>query len=83
MIESVNGLRPLASVEFRAEPFIVGIGGTTSAGSTTERALELALASAKREGARVRLFQGEGLTSMPHYGTEGSQTSVGRAGAAL
>ena len=48
-------------------PYIVGIGGTTSPGSSTEQALMLALASAEREGARVRLFGGADIVDLPHY----------------
>lgn len=48
-------------------PFIVGIGGTTSAGSSTERALAIALDAASAEGARVQLFGGPSLASLPHY----------------
>ena len=46
---------------------IVGIGGTTAAGSSTESALRLALAAAEAEGARVTLFDGPALASLPHY----------------
>lgn len=48
-------------------PFIVGIGGTTSPGSSTERALQVALRAAEAAGARVRLFDGPSLASLPHY----------------
>jgi FMN reductase len=37
-------------------PYIVGIGGTTRAGSTSERALGVALAFAKTQGCDTRLF---------------------------
>lgn len=48
-------------------PDIVGIGGTTSLGSSTEQALQLSLASAEAEGARVRLFGGTDVIGLPHY----------------
>lgn len=48
-------------------PLIVGIGGTTGGASSTEFALRIALAAAERSGARVRLFGGEALASLPHY----------------
>ena len=48
-------------------PLIVGIGGTTSSGSSTERALVIALETAVAQGARVRLFDGPALASLPHY----------------
>lgn len=46
---------------------IVGIGGTTSAGSSTEQALKIALRAAEAEGADVILFDGPTLAAMPHY----------------
>jgi len=46
---------------------IVGIGGTTAAGSSTEQALTIALAAARAEGADVTLFDGPFLASLPHY----------------
>jgi FMN reductase len=48
-------------------PFIVGIGGTPRAGSSTERALSLALRQAEQAGARTRLFGGEFLERLPHF----------------
>lgn len=48
-------------------PLIVGIGGTTVAGSSTERALQIALAAAAEAGAEVRLFGGEALAALPLY----------------
>ena len=48
-------------------PLIVGIGGTTVAGSSTERALEIALKGASAAGTRTRLFGGEMLVKLPHY----------------
>lgn len=46
---------------------IVGIGGTTQPGSSTEQALRLALAAAAAEGATVTLFDGPTLAALPHY----------------
>ena len=48
-------------------PLIVGIGGTTVAGSSTERALVMALEAARAAGLRTRLFGGEALASLPLY----------------
>jgi FMN reductase len=48
-------------------PLIVGIGGTPRAGSSTERALLLALRQAEQAGARTRLFGGEFLERLPHF----------------
>lgn len=56
-------------------PFIIGIGGTATSGSSTEVALEIALASAERAGAEVRKFGGDVLAALPHYLTEGSKSS--------
>jgi FMN reductase len=47
-------------------PLIVGIGGTLRDGSTSEKALRIALAEAERLGARTRLFAGQAL-SLPAY----------------
>jgi len=47
-------------------PLIVGIGGTLREGSTSERALRLALAEAERMGARTRIFAGQRL-NLPAY----------------
>ncbi len=57
-------------------PFIIGIGGTTKPGSSTETALKLALRSAEADGASVALFDGPLLVRLPHYGTEDSGTSA-------
>lgn len=47
-------------------PLIVGLGGTTRAGSTSERALRLALAFADRLGAQTLLFEGAALPIEPY-----------------
>ena len=57
-------------------PFIVGIGGAANAGSSTERALMLALASAEKAGARTEMFGGEALAKLPHYMTPGFRESL-------
>jgi len=49
-----------------AAPFIVGIGGTLREGSTSERALRIALDEAARRGARTKLFAGPVL-DLPTY----------------
>jgi FMN reductase len=49
------------------KPLIVGIGGTTIAGSSTERALQIALAAAAEAGAQIQLFGGEALAALPLY----------------
>jgi FMN reductase len=47
-------------------PFIVGIGGTLRDGSSSERALQIALSEARRRGARTRIFAGS-LLNFPAY----------------
>lgn len=47
-------------------PFIVGIGGTTRNGSSSERALRAALAEARTLGADTAIFAGEEL-QVPMY----------------
>ncbi|WNG86064.1 NAD(P)H-dependent oxidoreductase [Mycobacterium sp. ITM-2016-00317] len=47
-------------------PFIVGLGGTLRANSSTERALRYCLASVERQGGRTRLFSAEDL-DLPMY----------------
>lgn len=68
---------PTPSLTPSAVPFIVGIGGTPNAGSSTEHALTLALASAARDGARTALFGGDYLAALPLYLTPGSGTAGG------
>ena len=52
---------------------ILGLGGTSWADSSTERALCLALEAARRDGAETRLFGSAFLTGLPHYGTPASR----------
>ena len=46
---------------------VVGIGGTVGSGSSTERALRIALDAAGAEGFETRLFGGEALSRLPLY----------------
>lgn len=48
-------------------PLIVAIGGTTQAGSSTERALRIALDAAEAAGMRVQIFGGEAIARLPLY----------------
>ena len=57
-------------------PFIVGLGGTTRPGSTSETAVRFALAAASRLGANVRMFDGAAL-NLPMYAPESSFRSAG------
>ncbi len=51
-------------------PRIVGIGGTTKAGSSTEKALVACLAAAGRLGAEVHVIPGAALACLPLYSPE-------------
>jgi FMN reductase len=50
-------------------PFIVGMGGTTRPGSSSEKALRYALTLAKAQGADVELFDGASI-NLPMYAPE-------------
>lgn len=52
------------------KPYVVGIGGTTRANSSTEKALRFALAQAAERGARTRLFAADELSKLPLYAPE-------------
>lgn len=58
-----------------SKPVIVGIGGTTRANSSTEKALRFALGVAEKEGAETVLFDGPTLDRMPHYAPEKPERS--------
>lgn len=49
------------------DPLVVGIGGTTAPGSSTERALRVALRAAAEHGVETQLFGGEALAALPLY----------------
>lgn len=59
-------------------PLIVGIGGTTRAGSTSERVLALALKAAEARGAVTELFGGEHLARMPIFNPQEDSASPER-----
>jgi FMN reductase len=59
-------------------PFIVGIGGTTRAGSSTESALRAALKHAEELGARTQLFGGDALAALDGYSPEVRERSAGQ-----
>jgi FMN reductase len=52
------------------QPHIVGIGGTTRPGSSTERALRRSLVHAESLGATTQIFSGELLAQLPMYAPE-------------
>ena len=53
-----------------SRPRIVGIGGTTKAGSSTEKALVACLLAAERLGARIEVIPGAQLATLPLYSPE-------------
>ena len=56
-------------------PLIVGLGGATRAGSSSETAVRAALAHAEALGARTRLFDGPSLERLPHFAPERTERS--------
>lgn len=56
-------------------PRIIGIGGTTKPGSSTERTLAATLQAAERLGAQTMLFAGPVLAQLPLYSPEDAQRS--------
>ena len=52
------------------KPLIIGIGGTTRAVSSTDRALRVALLAAENAGARTFGFGGAFLSHLPHFAPE-------------
>ena len=60
-------------------PFVVGIGGTTRPGSSTETALRAALRHAEQLGAVTQLFGGDALASLPGYSPEEKERTEGQA----
>ena len=51
---------------------IVGIGGTTKAGSSTEKALVACLAAAEKLGVQIEVIAGTRLAALPLYSPEES-----------
>lgn len=58
-------------------PHIVGIGGTTRPGSSTEQALRHALRACEQEGATTVCFAGTDLAALPHYAPEAPERAEG------
>jgi FMN reductase len=58
-----------------SELSIVGIGGSTRPGSSSERALAHALGAAQEAGATVQSFDGTFLSQLPLYAPENSMRS--------
>jgi FMN reductase len=60
-------------------PVIVGLGGSTSAVSTTNRLLQQCLAILEQRGARVSTFASAELARLPIYAASGSEREVPEA----
>jgi FMN reductase len=74
----------MSRLELRCEPggagrsgqlLVVGIGGTTTVESSTERALNLAMARVEQAGARTRIFDGAFLARLAHYEPDAAKRS--------
>jgi FMN reductase len=63
-----NALEPPIKTS-SVRPLIVGLGGTTRTGSTSERAVRIALEEAERQGAQTIMFPGPEL-DFPNYAPE-------------
>ncbi|THF50799.1 NADPH-dependent FMN reductase [Allorhizobium terrae] len=59
-----------------SQPFIVGFGGTTRPGSSSEKLVRAGLAACEAHGAKVRLFDGAYLSTLPHYAPEDPQRTA-------
>ncbi len=57
---------------------IVGIGGTTRSGSSSERLLQYVLDKCEQLGAETTLFGGKQLASLPHYAPERPERTQGQ-----
>jgi FMN reductase len=66
-----------AADESFGKPLVVGIGGSTRAASTTDRALQLALKAAAEAGARTACFGGPFLSKLPTYSPEKQERAPG------
>lgn len=60
----------------RFSPLIVGIGGTTQAASSTEKAIAVTLRVAEALGARTRYIDGPFLARLPIYAPENPQRTA-------
>lgn len=72
-------MTPPASAETAAAPLIVGLGGATRPGSSSEAAVRAVLARCEALGARTRMFDGPTLEALPHYAPERPARSPGQA----
>ena len=58
-------------------PHVIGIGGTTRPGSSTEKALRFALSQCEELGATTACFPGAEIASLPHYAPESPHRTAG------
>ena len=58
------------------KPIIVGIGGTTRSGSSSEQALAIAMKHAEAAGAQTITFAGAELAKLPMYDPDPGTTPV-------
>jgi FMN reductase len=58
------------------KPLIVGIGGTTRAGSSSEKLVRCVLREIETQGGETKMFGGEALAELPHFTPENSQRSA-------
>lgn len=59
------------------KPHVVGIGGTTRPGSSTEKAVRYALKVCEAEGATTECFAGAELVELPFYAPEKPERTDG------
>jgi FMN reductase len=59
------------------KPHVVGIGGTTRGGSSTERAVRFTLAACEAEGATTTFFGGPEIAAFPPYAPENPDRVAG------
>jgi FMN reductase len=71
----MNALNTHLAAKDQPRPLIVGIGGTTRPGSSTESALRKALQFAEEMGARTQLFGGEALSTLDVFSPEQRERS--------
>jgi FMN reductase len=65
-MSSAAALTPQQNIVTLKRPFIIGIGGTTRANSSTEKALKISLRAAEALGAETRLLGAEAI-DLPMY----------------
>lgn len=57
-------------------PYVVGIGGTTRSGSSSERLVKRVLFDLEKQGAKTLMFGGLELAELPHYAPENHERSI-------